>query len=60
MRDESKCKVCGFEIVVEVHHIKPRRDGGSDDLSNLITLCPNHHTLADRNIISADELRQLI
>lgn len=59
-RDKAKCKICGFNVLVEVHHIMPRRHGGSDDLDNLITLCPNHHTMADREIISAEELKKYI
>jgi len=47
----GKCAVCSFDEVVEVHHIKPRRIGGSDELENLILLCPNHHALADRGLL---------
>jgi hypothetical protein len=57
-RDDARCRICGFDAIVEVHHIIPRRDGGSDDPSNLITLCPNHHTMADRGLISGDSLRK--
>lgn len=56
-RDESRCRVCGFDALVEVHHIKPRHKGGKDALDNLITLCPNHHTMADRGLLSPEELR---
>jgi predicted restriction endonuclease len=30
------------------HHLMPRRLGGDDDHLNLITLCPNHHRIAER------------
>lgn len=62
-RDEYKCKVCGFDIIVEVHHIRGKRrngGGGTDELDNLITLCPNHHTMADRGMISEEELKRYI
>jgi HNH endonuclease len=62
-RDGYKCKVCGFSTVIEVHHILPRKrngGGGTDILTNLITLCPNHHTMADRGLLSATELQALI
>ncbi len=36
------CKVCGYPIT-DMHHIVPKRYGGSDDADNLIALCPNHH-----------------
>ncbi|MFC6752781.1 HNH endonuclease [Halorubrum tibetense] len=29
--------------VLEVHHVVPRANGGTNDLSNLITLCPDCH-----------------
>jgi hypothetical protein len=43
-----ECRRCGYSVVVEIHHIHPVAKGGSDDESNLIALCPNHHALADR------------
>jgi hypothetical protein len=46
---ELACFVCGWkESSCDVHHIIPKRDRGSDALSNLTILCPNHHRLADR------------
>lgn len=62
-RDGWKCQICGFDVLVEVHHIQPRRrngGGGTDDLGNLITLCPNHHAMADRGLIDESELRRKI
>ena len=59
-RDGGKCVICGFDVVVEVHHIKPRKrggGGGTDDLDNLVTLCPNHHTMADRGLLNDTELK---
>ena len=44
LRDGCKCKECGkTNCKLEVHHIKPKRLGGSNTLSNLITLCENCH-----------------
>lgn len=57
IRDNYRCVICGFDVVVNVHHITPRSEGGTDDVSNLITLCPNHHAMADQNIISVEHLR---
>ena len=50
-RDGRKCKVCGFSSVIEVHHVTPRSKGGKHRQENLITLCPNHHEMAHRNMI---------
>lgn len=44
LRDGYKCMECGkTDCILEVHHIKPRRLGGSDTISNLITLCSKCH-----------------
>jgi 5-methylcytosine-specific restriction endonuclease McrA len=47
--DTSKCSICGFAIMVHVHH----RDGNhsNNDPGNLMALCPNHH--AEAHIRSA-------
>ena len=57
------CEMCGSTAAVGyaqnggVHHIVKRSHGGSDEESNLITLCSRHHTLAEQRMISAEELR---
>lgn len=57
-RDGYACRVCGKSSLepvnsstgyhkvhfgLEVHHIIPRKDGGSDSFKNLITLCEDCH-----------------
>lgn len=43
-RDGRRCKaVCGCTANLTVHHIIPRRENGSDDPDNLITLCIDCH-----------------
>ena len=57
-RDGYSCRVCGKSSIepvnsstgyhkvhfgLEVHHIIPRKDGGSDSFQNLITLCEDCH-----------------
>ncbi|MDR3588013.1 MAG: RNA-guided endonuclease IscB [Desulfosporosinus sp.] len=45
-RDNHTCQYCkgkSKDRKLEVHHIIFRRDGGSDEASNLITLCKTHH-----------------
>lgn len=57
-RDDYRCRVCGngslsavdgpqdynkLHFGLEVHHIIPRKDGGSDSFRNLITLCEECH-----------------
>lgn len=41
-RDDFTCQYCGRkapEVVLEVDHIIPKAEGGSDDIQNLITSC---------------------
>lgn len=55
-KHKRQCAICGFDIVVALHHITPKAEGGPDTFDNLIPLCPNHHAMADRELISRDEL----
>lgn len=57
IRDSYKCAICGFDMVTDIHHITPKSKGGTDNFDNLITLCPNHHRMADWGIISVEHLR---
>lgn len=59
-RDNMQCALCGFDIVVHVHHILPKHKGGKDSLDNLITLCPNHHAMAHRNYIDSEVLLRAV
>lgn len=53
---DGKCAVCGFDEIVEVHHITPRHRGGQDNPENLIVLCPNHHALADKGMLNIKDI----
>lgn len=62
---EKKCCICGFDTVVEVHHIKAVADfpfsatlAEVNDLLNLLYLCPNHHVMVDKGLISTEELNK--
>ena len=44
----------------EVHHITPRSEGGPNEPSNLIVLCPGCHAKADRGAISRTKLRSKV
>jgi hypothetical protein len=43
-RTGRMCAVCNRLHGVQVHHIVPRHEGGSDDALNAIPLCPNCHS----------------
>lgn len=57
LRDNYRCVICGFDFHVHVHHITPLASGGTNAFDNLITLCPNHHAMADQRVISVEHLR---
>jgi len=46
-RDRHLCQIegCRNTLFLEIHHIKPRTCGGTNDLKNLITLCGGCHRL---------------
>lgn len=47
-RDNFTCTRCGNDSrQLHAHHIKRRTEGGSDDLSNLITLCRVCHRIVE-------------
>lgn len=57
-RANQKCEWCDERVdSPDVHHIKPRAEGGSNDLRNLIVLCPSCHRKADNKAISRSKLR---
>jgi 5-methylcytosine-specific restriction endonuclease McrA len=42
-RDNNKCVECGSDEYIEAHHITERSNGGTDDISNMVTLCAICH-----------------
>jgi len=49
----KECVFCRRNKNIHLHHIIPRSEGGTDDIKNIIGLCPNHHsvihTISDRS-----------
>jgi len=39
----KSCFVCGFDKVVDLHHLDENRENNSEE--NLLGLCPNHHKM---------------
>ena len=53
LRDQGKCthvdhqgQRCSQDKWIEIHHITPISQGGTNDIENLTTLCSFHHDLA--------------
>lgn len=60
-RANRQCEWCDEPVdSPDVHHIKPRDEGGPNEPKNLIVLCPNCHRKADRGMISRSKLRRAI
>jgi 5-methylcytosine-specific restriction endonuclease McrA len=64
-RDNWKCRVCGmtnsehiekFGFGLHVHHIIPRLKNGSNEPSNLISLCNDCHIKAERGELSISDV----
>lgn len=53
------CAICGWnKTSCDVHHIIPVSNGGKNEITNLITLCPNCHRMIHRNLISEEKLKK--
>jgi len=54
-----RCAVptCRTILVLDIHHIEEISEGGMDEESNLIALCPNCHALYHRQKIPRESLR---
>lgn len=51
-RDNCTCRRCNIKFdrrYLSVHHLTSRANGGSDDPSNLITLCNSCHDYVESN-----------
>jgi hypothetical protein len=46
-KQKKKCVICGFDKVTHEHHLKMLSEYGLDKQDNIVTLCLNHHWIAD-------------
>jgi hypothetical protein len=56
LRDQHRCQVpgCRHATFVDVHHIRPREEGGGHEPENLLTLCGAHHRACHRRALSIE------
>jgi hypothetical protein len=49
-RDQHRCRVpgCTHVTFLDIHHVVPRSEGGSNDPENTITICGAHHRATHR------------
>ena len=52
------CFVCGYDKLLEAHHIIPTSTGGKNTVLNGILLCPNHHAEVHAGILTVALLKQ--
>lgn len=50
-----KCAVCGYDKIVEAHHIIPMSEGGITSIKNGILLCPNCHAEVHAKLLDLSE-----
>lgn len=55
----NKCELCGYRLVVESHHILPRKKGGLHEINNLMVLCPNCHALITRRYLNLNNRKNI-
>jgi len=55
-RDQYSCTICGNikETALHIHHILKKREGGTDHMDNLITVCNSCHKTADTKLYNPD------
>jgi hypothetical protein len=53
-----RCAVptCRCILALDLHHIEEVKDGGGDDVGNLIALCPTDHALYHRGTIKRESI----
>lgn len=62
-RYDNKCALCGFGIEGApgggnvAHHIIWKQHGGTEELDNMILVCPNCHMMIHKNIITPQQVR---
>ncbi len=54
----EKCLICGFNSIVELHHMDENHSNISGD--NLVGLCPNHHAMIHHRDFRDEILKKLI
>lgn len=58
-RANAKCSMCGWnKTSLDLHHIIHRKNGGTNEHDNLISLCPNCHRMAHENQYSIEQLKE--
>jgi len=61
MFENTPCEICSWNKTTrDIHHIKEVVNGGTNELNNLISVCPNCHRMIHNNLISENDLLKII
>lgn len=55
----TKCELCTYQLVIDTHHLAPKKKGGKHSVDNLIVLCPNCHALITRNLVTLNSREEI-
>lgn len=59
--EDIPCEICSWNKTTrDIHHIKEVVNGGTNELNNLISVCPNCHRMIHNNLISENDLLKII
>lgn len=53
------CEICEENRVIDVCHIIPKRLNGTQDIDNVLFLCPTHHRLFDACMLTKEEWKKV-
>ena len=57
----TPCELCQWDKTTrDLHHIIEVVNGGTNELDNLICVCPNCHRMIHNNLISEDDIKNVI
>ena len=58
---DKGCEICGWnETSCDIHHIIEVSNGGTNQLNNVVNVCPNHHRMIHKNLVSQDNLLKIV
>ena len=58
-KQNTPCEICGENRAIDACHIIPNHIGGNIAPGNVLWLCPTHHRLFDRFLLSKDEFDKI-
>lgn len=59
-RANQGCMICGWnESTCDIHHIIPKKHGGTDENENLIVICPNCHRKVHTHKLELDGTKNI-